>query len=510
MTLAKLRPRQLTDPTRHLWFEKIMALLALANYLLVLFNLSYIPLRDFWLQGRVQVLIKLGSFEQGFPDPPLKILPFRVTDWYDWVKGIEPYRDTEEYLKQVDALNNQLNLQALQAPGEATLNSSSSSKTIDELLADLRRQSTDIIDKNPFQLANKTGTLERIKNKMRRHIFGTTNASTKEAFTRFWSLDHLRQKGWRQELNFFDSEIKPLLQTNYYRPVGENGEFIDNFGLLDFPFGSIFFIEFLLRTRSISRRYRGLSWFDAMLWRWYDILLFLPFFRWLRILPVIIRLQQSELIDIHAIQQQARRGVVASIAQDITQVVVIQIVNQLQIAIRQGEMGKRLSQHLLRDHVDINNINEVAEIAQLVSQVVVDKILPQIRPDLEALLFHVLDKFLQQFSLYRGITSCPGGETLKFHLIEQITTQIYQILSETLANFLQEDPVFSQLLEDCFSHLKQAVNSEIQAKQSLEKIEFLLSELLEEIKINYIERTSEENIEAILEEARSIYEETQP
>ena len=73
-----------------LWYERLIALLALSNLILVFFDLNYIPLRDFWLHGRVQLLIKVGPLELELPQEPLKILPFRVTDWYDWVKAIEP------------------------------------------------------------------------------------------------------------------------------------------------------------------------------------------------------------------------------------------------------------------------------------------------------------------------------------------------------------------------------------------------------------------------------------
>ena len=79
-----------------LWFEKIMAILALVNLILVFFDLSYIPLRDFWLQGRMQVFLKLGTLEYEIPNPPLKILPFNITPVYDLVKGIEPERFTRK------------------------------------------------------------------------------------------------------------------------------------------------------------------------------------------------------------------------------------------------------------------------------------------------------------------------------------------------------------------------------------------------------------------------------
>ena len=237
-----------------LWYEKLIALLALINLILVFFDLNYIPLRNFWLHGRVQLLIKIGRLELELPQEPLKILPFRVSDWYDWVKGIEPYRDTKQYLQRVEDLENQVNQIGLP-------------NLDDTILKDLRDRSVKIIETNPFLIAKKTGTLERIKNKMRRHIFDTREASATKAFSIFWSREYLTQKGVRQELNFFDRDIKPLMETNYFRPVGENSEFVDNFGLIDLPFSLIFVLDFLARTWYISRRSTGVSWTDAMLWR---------------------------------------------------------------------------------------------------------------------------------------------------------------------------------------------------------------------------------------------------
>ena len=109
MTLSKLnrspKPQRLSFIQRlklSLWFERGMALIAAVNLGLVFFDITYIPLRDFWLQGRVQLFFKAGPIEYKFPEEPLKILAFPVTQYYDWVKGIEPYIDTAQYLNRVD------------------------------------------------------------------------------------------------------------------------------------------------------------------------------------------------------------------------------------------------------------------------------------------------------------------------------------------------------------------------------------------------------------------------
>jgi len=130
---------------RNLWFERVMASLALVNLLLVLFDLSYIPLRDFWLQGKIRVLgftlgpIQVPGFALKIPLPP-------IAKWYDPIKGIEPYRDTQQYLQRVDELERRIKetgRQGLRSP------------QVEVILQDLRGRSTEIVDTNPFQAANK-------------------------------------------------------------------------------------------------------------------------------------------------------------------------------------------------------------------------------------------------------------------------------------------------------------------------------------------------------------------
>jgi hypothetical protein len=467
---------------------------ATINLLLVIFNLTYVPLRDFWLSGQVTI----GNFKFGYVELKGIKVDFlnenisKFITQYDRFKGIIPNRDTEQYLEKVDQLE------------QALVNNEINSPEVTAILGDLRRQSIEMIQTNPFAEANKTGTLERIKNRMREYLPNQAK-SAKQSFWQFWSPDYLQNKAKAQlKLIFFDRQIRPLIASNYYRDLGENGQYIDNFGLIDFPFGVIFALEFLARTWYISRSRTGVSWLDAMLWRWYDILFLLPFWRWLRIIPVTIRLNQAHLIDLHAVQKQASQGIVASIAEDVTEVVVIRIINQLQTSIREGEITKLLSQHQNNPYIDINNTNETVEIVKILSQLIVYEVLPKIRPEAEALLEYSIEKVFKQTPAYQGIRFLPGGDRTIANLTQQLVKQTYQVFSDALQAALEEDEKFNQLLESLLNNLTKSFSSEIKAKQSLVKIEFLLIDLLEEIKINYVERLSSEDIETILEQTRSI------
>ena len=115
-----------------------------------------------------------------------------------------------------------------------------------------------------------------------------------------------------------------------------------------------------------------------------------------------------------------------------------------------------------------------------------------------------IDKALKQSSAYKSLRFVPGGDRALATLSKQLVSQSYSAFSSALQAALEEDEQFDRLLESLFTNIGISVSSELQAKQSLNKIEILLVDLLEEIKINYVERLSTEDVEEILEQTRSI------
>lgn len=469
-----------------------MALVAVINLAIVGFDLSYVPLRDFWLLGQV-TLGEINTAYVQYAGIKLDLLPENISGLitkYDVVKGIIPNRDTQEYLAKVEQLRLELAANGVDSANAKTL------------FGDIRRRSLEIIQTNAFAEANKTGNLERIKNRMRSHLPNRDN-SAKTAFWRFWTPDYFKGKV-AEEMAFFDAEIKPLLETNYYRAIGENGGYVDYFGLIDFPFGVLFALEFLARSWFISRRRVGVSWLDAMLWRWYDIFFLLPIWRWLRVIPVTVRLNQAQIINLNSIQKQLSQGLVAGIAEDVTEVVIIRIINQIQASIRNGELERLLSQQATNAYVDLNGTNEIIELVRILAKVTADRVLPAIQPEVETLLQYSIEKALKQSPAYRGIKILPGGDRTVSSISRQLVSQSYSAFSSTLQAALAEDKQFDRLVESLISNVGKSISSELQAQQSMNKIELLLVDLLEEIKINYVERLSQEDIEDILEQTRSL------
>lgn len=466
----------------NLWFEQMMVILIGLNYLLVLFDLSYVPNHDFWQQGTFQFKINTPNFQISIPHQPIQILPFRVTERYDWVKGIEPLQESVEYLTQVEQLKQ---LDELGPESE-------------EILTQLRNLSNQLLTLDTADEVRQIQKLEILKNRMRQHIFGSNQASVQEAFQTFWSRDHLLEAGFTQELAFFEQQMRPLMETLDVRLLDANSQPVNYFWVLDLPFMTLFFIEFIWRTRLLSRNYISVSWSDAIWWRWYDIFLFLPFWRLLRIIPLGIRLNHAKLLNLKPIQRRASRGFVSSFAEDLVQVVMIFVINQMQTSISQGELQKFLRQ---RQQLD-NQTNEIAEILKILFQTTVYKVVPNIRPEAEALLKYNFEKALAQSSIYPHLQQWPSLKNLEQKLSEQFSSQFFQAFSETLMKTAKDDPKFNQLLERLLQSFNQNLGRELQGRTRINQLESLVTEFLEQVKINYVKPLSAEDLEVILEQTR--------
>ncbi len=472
MTLS--RPRKLRPTKRTaLWFERIMALIALVNLIVVLYDTSYIRFRDLHLRF--------------FPE---------LTTWYgETFKGIEPERATEAYLNTVERLEEQVAQTGLQSIQAQTL------------LSELRQLSGTMIDENPFQIAEKSGTLEQIKNMMRDRV-GIESA--KGSFDTFWSVNYLSEAGWSREIQYFNSEIQPLMNTNFFRGLGEDGGPINLFWLLlDSWFVSLFALELFARSVYISRRYQNTNLLDAVLLRWYDLFFFIPFWRWLRVIPVMIRLNQSRLVNLVPLRSRISHVFVTNFAVELTEVVILRIIDQVQNLLRNGSISRWvLNAGSGRRYIDLNGVNELEVISQQISSLVLYKVLPEIKPELDALLNHNVTNAFNQAPGYQSFRQIPGLGSLPEQISQQVVGQVSQNLYKAMTGALQDEKG-AELTQKLVARFGEAVQTQVQEGKTLEEIQTLLITLLDEVKINYVKQLEDEDVERLMEESYRIYNITQ-
>ncbi|TVQ05772.1 MAG: hypothetical protein EA368_18760 [Leptolyngbya sp. DLM2.Bin27] len=465
--------------TKSLWFERLMATVALLNLALVIGDLSYIPLRDLYL----------------------RFLP-EVTTWYgETFKGIEPHRFTTNYLETVDELEQQASQTGLTSPEAQAI------------LADLQQQSAAMIAENPFQLANRSGNLERIKNTMRDRM--NVDSAT-DAFTAFWDVSHLSRAGFPGEIAFFNSEIRPVIETNFFRRIAIHGGFEDRFWRIDIWFNLLFGLELLARSIYLDRRYKNFTWRDAILWRWYDLLLIIPFsalrLPWLalsRVIPAVIRINQSNLINLDPIQNSISRFVISQVAVEVTEIVVLRIIDQTQALVRDGSITQSLLQPASgRRYIDVSGMNDLEVLSQRLAALTVYNVLPQVKPELDALLKHTVTQAFDRAPGYQGFKQLPGIGNLPDQVAQQVVAQLSANLYGAVKGSLENETggEKTKVLIDKFG---ESFKLQLKENENIEELETLVVNFLEEVKLNYVKRLANEDIDRLVEERYQLYNVTQ-
>jgi hypothetical protein len=442
---------------QHFHLRRWIAILAALNLMLVLFDLTYFQLRSLYFQT-LPALVQL----------------------YDPVKGVYPHPETQRYLERVADLDTQLETE-FEAGSPAAV------------LAELRSYSELLVQDDPFP---DDATLETIRQTLRSR---TGAESVFVAFEQFWNQDYLSQSGWQNELAFWNRQIRPLMAANAYRQVNPLGQPIDYFWLLDLPFVLLFGVDLVMRSREVRRRRPELRWPQVILRRWYDLFLLLPAWRWLRLLPVVLRLQQEGLLNLELLQAEARRDFAIGFARDLTELVGVQAIDQVQAAVQRGDvMQWLLYPERRRDYVQVNDRNQIKAAVTRIGDIVVHQVLPQIQPDVELLISYNLQYLIEQMPGYRQLKYVPGAGQLPQQTTERLTKSLTNQVYRTLVQ-IWADPELAELSTQLIQSFREALATELQKKQNTEEIEALLVEMLEEIKLNYVQGVTETEIEDIVD-----------
>lgn len=444
------------------WWQQAIAAVASINLILVAFNLSYLSLRDFYFHNL----------------PP-------IVKTYDPIKGIEPHPDTETYLETVNKFKRSQSEEGLSAA------------STQQLLKSLRQQSLFIIEENPFLSANKSATFAKLKHRLE---YRMQTRSTKQAFSQFWSQEYLSERDLATELAFFSDKIEPLLSTNYYRHINANGLYVDNFWHIDLFFIIFFALEYLILTFWVAKNDSSLNWWDAMVRYWYDVLMLIPVWRWLRIVPVTIRIHKSGLFNLEKTIAQITHEPVAYLSQRVSLFVIVRLLNQSQEIVKDGTLANFL---LTSNHDRVGESDKINLVVDRLISLTVYRVLPEVQPDLENLLRYSLQGALKESDVYQTLKAIPGITSLPQGAIEQLADYLaeaaYKVLIDSYSD-ARGKIIFDSLRDNFASTLK----TQLQDKNTQVEIQILLSDLLEEWKLNYVKASKRRNPEATIAETQKI------
>ncbi|RZM78874.1 hypothetical protein [Leptolyngbya iicbica] len=438
------------------------------NLCLVFFNLTYVPLRHVY-QVYLPGLVKL----------------------YDPLKGIEPHPVTQDYLQDISTLRTTLESEGLNDPATQTL------------LADLRQQSTTLIDENPYLASGQITTFARLKRRIQ--DFTDINSADR-AFQQFWQADYWQDIGWPTAEQFIDMQLVPLLQRNYFRQTLPTGQFVDEFWRIDVIFVIFFAVELLIRTLIISRRDPDISWGVALARRWYELPLLLPFWRWLRLLPLAVRCHRTHLLNVENLIGQVTHEPAAYLADRVSKFAMVRLINQTQTTVRSGALLNPRQPDAA--YTRIGDPAKLDQITDRLVQVIVLRVMPTVKPDLEQLLRHSLRQALLGGDVYTGLRQLPGFDSLPGDAVDGVADYLAQASVDVLAHSYTDDEG-RVLLDQLSREFRQALGQELQTHANSEELQALLSDLLEELKVNYIQRSEQDDPRTTLREVDVLDQQTQ-
>lgn len=306
-------------------YEILFACVAVINYILLTFDALY--------------LYPLPYYRLTLRDMMLHSMP-RAVSLYDPVKGIQPHRFTVSYEEDYNALKKRFADRA----GAPATESAAKDREIDALLAALVEKSRDMIDRRSadshFYLAEKDGVLEMIKNAMRRHL-PNPNDSAKESFATFFSRTNLTEERRAAQFAFFDREILPLMQENYFRWIGEDGKRTDFFYRIDRWFVLFFLLDFVLRWGFALHGKKYRTWYLFPIHNAFDIFLLFPphhsaAFRLLRAIPIFVRLKRNRFIPDDGVLPNVIHNNARLIASEISGLVAMNILEETRQSLDSG------------------------------------------------------------------------------------------------------------------------------------------------------------------------------
>lgn len=309
-------------------------------------------------------------------------------------------------------------------------------------------------------------------------------------------------------LNYFPSLVKVYDPFTGIDPSLPNPEYLktgDGFWRIDAFFICFFGVEFAIKTLFHKRRKPGVAWLDFVLRRWYEVFLLIPIWQGWRILPVLVRLHKSGLVNLDRAFAQVTYEPVAYLADTMSEYMMVRFINQAQSSIEQGDAARAILQQ--QPYLHVNQENTIEQITNRILELTIYKVLPQVQPGLEELLHHNLESTIKQSDFYQLLQNFSPVNILPKEMTEQMANYLAKTAVDVVAN-TYEDEKGRQIIDNFSQEFNQSLRRELQDGKTLGELQSLLSDLLEEVKLNYIQGGLKTDPEQTFKEINSLREST--
>ena len=236
-----------------------------------------------------------------------------------------------------------------------------------------------------------------------------------------------------------------------------------------------------------------------------DLPLLLPFARWLRVVPVTERLSSAGLIQLEPLRAVISRGVVALLAVELFEVITIRVVDALQHLIRSPQLPQRIRGLCTYQASDLNEQRELVELLRLWIPLLLTRVGPSLRPQLVALLSHLLQSSLNRNVIPEPLQRVAALQNAESELSRQLAVGMVDSLLGVSrgagARLGQKDPVLDGLGSDALDRFWEELAAVLEQGPVLERSQVLLVSLLEDLKrSSFREIRDQRDVDALISE----------
>jgi len=264
-----------------------------------------------------------------------------------------------------------------------------------------------------------------------------------------------------------------------------------------------------LRVIRLRRRLPGLGWRDALLRRWIDLPLLMPFWRWLRLLPVLERLQSSGLITIEPLRAVVSRAVVALLAVELFEVLALQLLDGAQGLIRSRQWPQRIRSLCSHQSVAANREEQaLLELVRIWAPLLLSQVLPRLGPELQGVLGYALRQSLERTVVPPPLRPLQPLLQVEAGLSKQLAGGMVDSLLELSRNtgtsLARRDEIQLDLLQRVIDRFWEELAAALEQGEGLARSQELICALIDGLKGTYLSQISRSGIEALIRELDEI------
>ena len=225
----------------------------------------------------------------------------------------------------------------------------------------------------------------------------------------------------------------------------------------------------------------------------------------MRLVPVTERLSRTGLIQLEPLRAVISRGVVALLAVELFEVITIRVVDTFQQLIRSPQLPERVRSLCSHQTSDANEDQELHELLRLWLPLLLTKVGPALRPQLVALIGHLLQQSLSRSVMPEPLRRVAALQSAEAEFSRQLATGVVDSVldvSRGAGNRIgQRDQVLETLGTDALDRLWEELAVILEQGPVLERSQDLLTSFLEELKRSGFRQFSDQDdVDALISE----------